>query len=143
MSSDFVTVTRTLVKRGWSDIEPKIAIGIATGSIATGLVAFLQPVAKSYGIDVPESVWAGIPLFVSMLGGYITPSVGTTITQPTNDKVTTETHSGPVVTTVTAPTNIVQPGKYDNFLNNLGNHAEVNNAATQILPPPTVLDGAH
>lgn len=140
MSSDFVTMTRTLVKREWSDIEPKIAIGIATGSIATGLVPFLQTVAQSYHIVIPESVWVGLPAFISLLGGYLTPSVGATITQPANDKVITETHSGPIVTTVTGPTPIqsdpnaatqVLPGKYDAFLANL--HSAKDNDATKVI----------
>lgn len=130
MSSDFVTMTRTLVKREWSDIEPKIAVGIASGSIATGLVSFLQPLALAYGLHIPESVWVGLPAFVSLFGGYLTPSVGATITQPANDRVFSETHSGPVVTTITGPTPIqpaaapvaeapAAPGKYDDFLNGL------------------------
>lgn len=143
MSSDFVTMTRTLVKREWSDIEPKIAIGIASGSIATGIVTFLQPIAKTYGIDIPESVWVGLPAFISMLGGYLTPSVGATITQPSNSKVITETHSGPIVTTITGPTPIqtappvdaaataVVPGRYDAFLNGLKSNTD--NAATTVI----------
>lgn len=120
MSSDFVTVTRTLVKRGWSDIEPKIAFGLVSGGIASVALN----IATAYGIHIPVDVQNEIPYALAVLGGYLTPSVGTTITQPTNSKVLTETHSGNTVTTVTAPTAIQPaapaPRKYDDILNNLG-----------------------
>ncbi len=101
--NDPIVVTRELVKRGWSDIEPKLVTALASGAAT----AFLVGVAKAYGVNIPESVISAAPLFCALLIGYLTPSVGTTVTKKIAGNGTiTEAHSGAVVSTFTAPTKI-------------------------------------
>lgn len=135
--NDPIVVTRELVKRGWSDIEPKLVTALASGAAT----AFLVGVAKAYGVTIPESVISAAPLFAALLIGYLTPSVGTTVTKKIAGNGTiTEAHSGAVVSTFTAPTKIqptapaptveagnlpeakateVLPSRFDNIVNQL------------------------
>lgn len=89
-SPDPIIVTRALIKRAWSDIEPKIASALASGAVSTGLVITLE----SYGIHLPLPLLSGLPVFCTILAGYLTPSVGTVTTVRTGDGLVVEKHSG-------------------------------------------------
>lgn len=97
MANDFVTVTRTLVKRGWADVEAKLQWAFASGAAAS----FLLQIAQAYGIKVPEQVAVEIPYVFAIIAGYLVPSVGASIVQPNQDKVIREQHTGNVVTQIT------------------------------------------
>lgn len=111
MSSSPIIVTRDLVKRGWSDFEPKIVAGGITGSVG----AFLVPIAAGFGIHLSTIQANYLCVAIFFLGAYLTPSAGTTVTSsapPTfgaSAATRRETHSGNSVTTVTGATPIQSP----------------------------------
>lgn len=94
-----IVITRDKVKRGWSDLEPKIAIAGVVGFLA--VVALI--VAKQFAIDLPPEVATAGGIAFALLAGYLTPSAGTVVTTRTEGAVTTESHSAPTVTTVSTP----------------------------------------
>ena len=99
--SDPIVITRELVKRGWSDFEPKLITGLLTGSAA----AFIASVLSTYGIHLDALQQNFIAVACFFLGGYLTPSTGTAVTKRIDAGIReVETHSGPTVTTVTGPT---------------------------------------
>lgn len=128
--NDPIVVTRELVKRGWSDIEPKLVTALASGAAT----AFLVGVAKAYGITIPEQVISAAPLFAALLIGYLTPSVGTTVTKKLDSNGTqVEKHSGSVITTVTASTPVQQATQVIPSARTLADLAN-----TEVMQPPTV-----
>lgn len=138
MANDFVTVTRTLVKRGWSDIEPKIAAALVSGGVADGVVS----VATAYGVHIPTNVQTMIPYGLAILAGYLTPSAGTTILKhidaANGSKIETEQHTGTVESTITAPTKIPSQAAA-NFIAQLPSSGgpaptPADNQATKIVP---------
>lgn len=110
--NDPIVVTRSLVKRGWSDFEPKVIAGLLSGSAG----AFLIPIAAQFGIHLSPMQANYVVVGAYFLGSYFTPSAGTTITQTRDTRtldgprhVESETHSGNAVTTVTASTPVQAP----------------------------------
>lgn len=108
--TDPLVVTRTLIKREWADIEPKIAVALASGAVSDGIVNIIN----AYGVHLPVPVLSGIPLFCALLAGWITPSVGTTTTIRHGDDFVVEKHSGNVeiktgAIPIQRPTAQVQP----------------------------------
>lgn len=143
--ADFITVTRTLVKRGWTDFEPKLITGLLTGSVA----GFLTSVLSQYGIELSTDQQKALVVGCFFLGGYIAPSTGTTVTKnfdtPTGSHVEQESHSGNAITTATSPTAIQRPTETapaaaafatpaTPFKWNAHNTGDVD-AATQVLNP--------
>lgn len=108
MSNDqFITVTRALVKRGWSDFEPKVISGLLTGSVA----AFIVSLLAQYGVHLSTIQANYVVVGCYFLGSYATPSTGTTVTKNETTQGGTvtrqsETHSGNSVSVVTGPTPI-------------------------------------
>src|SRR4051812_20008763 len=107
---DPLIITRTIVKRAWSDIEPKIAIGLASG---TGSVVVLE-IITAIGIHLPVRITNLIPVCCTILAGYFTPSFGTTSTVRHGDDFVVEKHSGNVeiktgAIPIQRPAGIVQP----------------------------------
>lgn len=97
--SEPIVITRDKVHRGWSDLEPKIAIAGVAGFAA--IIALI--VAKQFNITLPSEVASVIPASFALLCGYLTPSSGTVVTRRTDGATTTESHSAPTVTTVSTP----------------------------------------
>lgn len=140
MANDFVTVSRTLVKRGFSDIEPKVAFALISGGIASVILN----IATAYGLKLPLEVQNEIPYIFAVLGGYLTPSVGTTITNNrdvnNHTEVQSETHSGNVVSTITNSTPIQAaapvadtPSGADKFIQSRWAGIGTDDNATQVI----------
>ena len=140
--NDPIVITRDLVKRGWTDFEPKVITGLMTGSIA----AFLVTLIGQYGVHLTSMQQTYIAVSCYFLGSYLTPPSGTTImkTVDSNSRklIQSESHSGPTVSTVTAstpiqtapadsPTTAYNPGQ--NSVDRIINPAPDENA-TAVLP---------
>jgi hypothetical protein len=89
---DPIIVTRSLIKRAWSDFEPKVVSGLMSGTVAAGILEALA----AYGIHTPGAIVAGLPVACYFLASYLTPSVGTVTTVRTGSGLIVEKHSGAV-----------------------------------------------
>ena len=70
MATTSRTVTVTVLKREWHDLEPKLVAFLATGLTATAVVS-----AGDYvGIHLPDGLAALIVLIVGGIAGYIKSS---------------------------------------------------------------------
>lgn len=104
---EFVSITRGLVRRGWSEIEPKIAASAASG----GLFGILVNILASYHVPITPEVKAWGPYLIAIIGGYIFPSSGQIITVKSDDKSKTTTTAtvGGVQTIVTGSIPVQTP----------------------------------
>lgn len=110
--SDPIVITRELVKRGWSDFEPKLITGLLTGSVT----AFVVSLLATYGIHLSGLQENFLSVAGFFLGGYLTPSTGTAVTKRIDSGIReVEQHSGSTVTTVTGPTPIQRTGQTPSF----------------------------
>lgn len=89
---DPIIVTRAIVKRAWSDFEPKLVSGLMSGTVASGIISILD----AYGIHVPTPITLSLPLLCVGIAGWWTGSVGTVTTVRTGDGLVVEKHSGQV-----------------------------------------------
>lgn len=107
--NDPIVVTRTLIKRAWADVEPKVQWAFASGAAAS----FLLELAKAYGVTLPPILVQELPFGLAVLAGYIMPSVGQTVTTtkvtPAGRVQEQEAHTGNAVSVFTAPTPIQPP----------------------------------
>jgi len=70
MTTTTRTVTVTVLKREWHDLEPKLVAFLATGLTATAVVS-----AGDYvGIHLPDGLAALIVLIVGGIAGYVKSS---------------------------------------------------------------------
>lgn len=88
-----MTVSRTLLKRGATDIERKVKAYFASGAAGLVVLQIVNEVAKAYKIDLPPALLEAIPWGVGLLGGYITHSVGVTTHTITTDAAGNRTES--------------------------------------------------
>lgn len=99
--NDPIVVTRSLVKRAWSDIEPKLIWALITGQAASIVINLVT----QYGVKLTDWQQNEITLALAAIGGWIAPSVGTTVTKvrdaASQRLIESEAHSGPVVSTIT------------------------------------------
>lgn len=94
---EFVSITRGVVKRGLTDIEPKVAAG-AGGGVVFGI---LITILASYHVPITPAVQQWGPYLVAILCGYIFPSSGHIITtRASDDARTTTTHTAGTVETI-------------------------------------------
>lgn len=142
--NDPIVVTRTLVKRAWADVEPKVQWAFASGAAAS----FVLELAKAYGVSLPPIVVQELPFILAVLAGYIMPSVGQTVTttkQLGNGRVQeAEAHTGAAVSVVTASTPIQTPAPTavaPSFTDVVDNTPAVEDAKPTEVIPGTTLPG--
>ena len=70
MATTTRTVTVTVLKRAWTDIEPKLLAFLATGLTATAVVS----AADYVGVHLPDGLAALIVLLVGGVAGYVKSS---------------------------------------------------------------------
>ena len=70
MTTTTRTVTVTVLKRAWSDLEPKLLAFLATGLTATAVVS----AADYVGVHLPDGLAALIVLLVGGVAGYVKSS---------------------------------------------------------------------
>jgi hypothetical protein len=135
--NDPIVVTRNLVKRGWTDFEPKVITGLLSGS----LVAFLTGILGQYGITLDPVQQKYLVVGGYFLGAYLTPSSGTQITRTISDDIKkvvkeVETHSGATVTTVTNSTPIQPAASYNPGQNSVDRiiNPPADDNATAVIP---------
>jgi hypothetical protein len=136
---EFVSITRGLAKRGWTDIEPKIAAVFASG----GAFGILTTILASYHVPITPAVLQWGPYLVGVIGGYVFPSSGhiiTTRTSPDQRTTTTKT-SGSVETIVTGAVPVQLPKQAPDVpLSSLLKPTSIpNDQPTAIYPPATPL----
>lgn len=103
--SDPIVITRELVKRGWSDFEPKLITGLLSGSASAVIISFI---ANYVHLQAWQEQAIGIACF--FVGGYLTPSTGTAVTKRIDSGLREiEQHRGNSVTVVTAATPVQAP----------------------------------
>ena len=73
MPIDYKVVTRTLVTRAWTEIEPKLVTSLVSGSATAGLLTILE----AYGVNLPAYVIAMLPILAVAIAGYLKKSVVT------------------------------------------------------------------
>lgn len=133
--SNPIVITRELVKRGWSDFEPKLITGLLTGSAA----AFIVSMLSTYGIHLSGLQENFVSVACFFLGGYLTPSTGTAVTKRIDAGLAeVEQHSGPVMTTVTAPTPVQKPAT---LADQVAQVQQKRASFTEIVDPAPRLDG--
>jgi hypothetical protein len=108
--SDPIVITREIVKRGWTDFEPKIITGLLTGGAAT----FLTGLLGQYGIILDPTSQKLVVVALYFLGAYLTPSTGQTFTRTISKDLnglvqSVEQHTGNTVSTVTGATPVQAP----------------------------------
>lgn len=106
-ADEFVSITRGLVRRGWTEIEPKVAASFATG----GVFGILVNILGSYHVPITPSVQAWGPYLVAVIGGYLFPSSGQIIVTKADATGRTETTKtvGAVQTVVTGAIPVQSP----------------------------------
>lgn len=129
-NDEFVSITRGLVKRGWNEIEPKVAYMFASG----GLFGILVTILVSYHVPITPEVREWGPYLVGVLGGYILPSSGQVIvTKPApNTEVKTVKTVGAVETIVTGAIPIQRPAS-QTFTQTIDDTSDPN-AETKVIP---------
>lgn len=140
--SDPIVITRELVKRGWSDFEPKLITGLLTGSSA----AFVVSLLGTYGVHLSGLQENFVSVACFFLGGYLTPSTGTAVTKRIDSGVReVEQHSGSTITTVTGPTPVqatkvqqTAPGVFTKTIDPTTDDQK----ATEVIPPSYSRAGA-
>ena len=70
MTTTTRTVTVTVLKRAWTDLEPKLIAFLATGLTATAVVS----AADYVGVHLPDGLAALIVLLVGGVAGYVKSS---------------------------------------------------------------------
>lgn len=70
MSTQVTTIVKSVVRRDWNDLEPKLIAFLATGLTATGLVQF----AAFLGVHPTPAQAALAVLVISSIAGYIKSS---------------------------------------------------------------------
>lgn len=105
--TDPIVITREIVKRGWTDFEPKVITGLLTG----GAAAFITSLLGQYGIHLDAMSQKILVVAFYFLGSYLTPSSGQTFTRTISKDLgalvqEVESHTGNTVTTVTGATPI-------------------------------------
>lgn len=106
--TDPIVITREIVKRGWSDFEPKLITGLLSGSVAAFLISFVTGAPLHWVISPLQQEFLSVACF--FLGGYLTPSAGTAITKRIDKGMNeVEQHTGRTLTTVTGSTPIQSP----------------------------------
>ena len=70
MATTTRTVTVTVLKRAWTDLEPKLIAFLATGLTATAVVS----AADYVGVHLPDGLAALIVLLVGGVAGYVKSS---------------------------------------------------------------------
>ena len=70
MTTTTRTVTVTVLKRAWTDLEPKLLAFLATGLTATAVVS----AADYVGVHLPDGLAALIVLLVGGVAGYVKSS---------------------------------------------------------------------
>jgi hypothetical protein len=108
--SDPIVITREIVKRGWTDFEPKIITGLLTGGAAT----FLTGLLGQYGIVLDPTSQKLVVVALYFVGAYLTPSTGQTFTRTISKDLnglvqSVEQHTGNTVSTVTGATPVQAP----------------------------------
>jgi hypothetical protein len=104
---EFVSITRGLVKRGWSEIEPKVAASFVTGGVSGIFLAILT----SYHVPITPALAQWAPYIFAVIGGYVFPSSGQVIVtkaDPASHTTTTKT-VGAVQTVVTGAIPVQKP----------------------------------
>lgn len=82
----FVQVTRTLVKRSFTDIERKITAAMISGGVGYGALSVLA----AYGVKIPTNVAELVPYATALLGGWWAHSLGAVTTVSTSPAGTTQ-----------------------------------------------------
>ena len=103
MTTTTRTVTVTVLKREWHDLEPKLVAFLATGLTATALVS----AADYVGVHLPDGIAALIVLIVGGIAGYIKSSTSK-VTVPV-EVVPVATEVVPVVPEVVVPVVAASP----------------------------------
>lgn len=138
---EFVSITRGVVKRGLTDIEPKVAAG-AGGGVVFGI---LITILASYHVPITPEVQQWGPYLVAIACGYIFPSSGHIITTRASDdaRTSTTTTSGAVETIVTGAIPVQAPKSAPNvpLSQLLRPTTPADEQSTAIYPPPTNLGG--
>ena len=78
MTTTTRTVTVTVLKRAWTDLEPKLIAFLATGLTATAVVS----AADYVGVHLPDGLAALVVIIVGGIAGYVkssTNKVDTTV----------------------------------------------------------------
>lgn len=70
MASSFIATSKTVITRGWRDIEPKLYAALVSG----GLVSAVLIVLALIGIHVSAPVLTLLPVLASLAAGYIKAS---------------------------------------------------------------------
>ena len=70
MTTTTRTVTVNVIKRAWTDLEPKLVAFLATGLTATAVVS----AADYVGIHMPDGLAALVVLIVGGVAGYVKSS---------------------------------------------------------------------
>ena len=70
MTTTTRTVTVSVLKRAWNDLEPKLLAFLATGLTATAVVS----AADYVGVHLPDGLAALIVLLVGGIAGYVKSS---------------------------------------------------------------------
>ena len=70
MTTTTRTVTVSVLKRAWTDLEPKLVAFLATGLTATAVVS----AADYVGVHLPDGLAALIVLLVGGVAGYVKSS---------------------------------------------------------------------
>ena len=70
MTTTTRTVTVSVLKRAWTDLEPKLVAFLATGLTATAVVS----AADYVGVHLPDGLAALIVLLVGGIAGYVKSS---------------------------------------------------------------------
>lgn len=70
MTTTTRTVTVTVLKRAWTDLEPKVVAFLATGLTATAVVS----AADYVGVHLPDGLAALVVLIVGGIAAYVKSS---------------------------------------------------------------------
>lgn len=133
-NDEFVSITRGLVKRGWNEIEPKVAYMFASG----GIFGILVTILASYHVPITPEVREWGPYLVGVLGGYILPSSGQVIVTKPSENTSTQTVKtvGAVETIVTGAIPVQSPAeapRRSSFTQTVDGTSDPD-APTQVIP---------
>lgn len=85
MATNTIPVAKTVIKRAWHDIEPKLVAGLITGLISGQVVTLIVSLLAGTQFAIPTEVAANFTTIAYSIGGWLKSSNALTLDPTPSD----------------------------------------------------------